>query len=74
MFTSKTNNVTRFNIVRFPEKKGNNHVQSGENRVDEKTDSMVKFLKPIDKHLLLVLIYLEIGFCGKFESEKQFKQ
>ena len=34
----------------------------------------MKFLKPIDRQLLLVTIYLEIGFCGKFESEKQFKQ
>ena len=31
---------------------------------------MVKSLKPIDKQLLLVTIYLEIALYGKFKNEE----
>ena len=31
---------------------------------------MVKSLKPIDRQLLLVTIYLEIAFCGEFKNEE----
>ena len=62
--------IITFNHYAIPRKKKVSHVPTGLIKSYYRLGWIPKFLKPIDRQLLLVTIYWEIGFCGEFDSEE----